>query len=265
MPSTIYAYVNGKFVPETEARVSIFDRGFLYGDGCFETMRVYHGRFFRALEHMDRLSEGLAALGIVPALSPEELRAVCRVLIQHNAVDDGLARVYVTRDSVSAICHPRQFLDREVKAMVSTVRVDRQLSRYKTANRLPYLLAQREAEQAGATEAILLNSDGHVVEGNTSNIFVVKDGRVVTPPLSDGPLPGIVRHAVVVLARELGIPVEERSFGPEFFATADEVFATNSLIEVAPVVPWGQQRVVTTRLQQAYRELVGSELNTPGP
>jgi branched-chain amino acid aminotransferase len=260
MPSTIYAYVNGKFVPETEARVSIFDRGFLYGDGCFETMRVYNGRVFRAWEHMERLLAGLKALGIVPALSAEELRAVCRVLIHRNAVDDGIARVYVTRDSVSAVCHPRQFVAREVKAMVSTVRVDRQLSCYKTANRLPYLLAQLEAEQVGATEAILLNGDGHVVEGNTSNIFVVKDGWLVTPPLTDGPLPGIARHAVIVLAHELKVPVEERSFGLEFLECADEVFATNSLIEIAPVVTWGHAQTVTKRLQQAYRQLVAREL-----
>jgi branched-chain amino acid aminotransferase len=247
-------------VPEAEARVSIFDRGFLYGDGCFETMRVYNGRIFRALEHMERLSDGLAALGIVPALTGEELRAVCTVLVERNGVENGLARVYVTRDSVSAICHPRQFVAREIKAMVSSVRVDPQLSRYKTANRLPYLLAHREVEQAGATEAILLNHAGHVVEGNTSNIFAVKGGVIFTPPLADGPLPGIARNVVLSLAK-----VEERSFGPEFLERADEVFATNSLIEVAPVLPWSPQRTVTNRLQKAYRDLVASELNLPRP
>ena len=265
MPSTIYAYVSGKFVPETEARVSIFDRGFLYGDGCFETMRVYNGRIFRALEHMERLEQGLQALGIVPPFSPEEFRAVCRVLIQRNDVDDGVARLYVTPDSVVAIAHSRRFEPQEIRAAVVTTRVDPQLALHKTANRLLYVLAQRDAERAGATEAILLNRAGHVTEGNTTNVFVLKEGALHTPPVSDGLLPGITRRVVLTLAGELRLPVHERSFGPEFLTAADEVFVSNSLIEIAPVTPWGRSRTLTKRLQWAYRALVASELNKREP
>jgi branched-subunit amino acid aminotransferase/4-amino-4-deoxychorismate lyase len=264
MPSKAYAYVNGKFVLESEARVSIFDRGFLYGDGCFETMRVYGGRMFRAGEHLERLLAGLRVLGIEPLLSPEEFRAACRALIRYNAVEEGVARIYQTRDSFVVTVQPRRFVaPRGLQAILSSVRVGGRLSAYKTANRLPYILAQREAAAQEADEAVLLNTAGRVVEFTASNLFAVKDGVLWTPPLGDGALPGITRRAVLSLAREAGISTREESFGPEFLEAADEVFATNSLMEIAPVVSWGDQRKVTGQLQRAYRALVRAELNMP--
>lgn len=265
MPSKHYAYVNGRFVDESEAVVSIFDRGFLYGDGVFETMRIYGGRVFRALPHFHRLFDGLRALDIESPFSPEELWAVCRALVRYNSVADGVARVYLTRDSVTATVQARSFARREMRAIVSSVQVDPRLSRFKTANRLPYVLAQREAERAGVEEALLLNAAGHVVEFTTGNLFVVKDGVLFTPPLEDGALPGVTRHAVLGLAAEKGIRAREQSFGPEFLDTAYEVFATNSLIEIAPVTTWSRRYAVTTRLQAAYRDLVAREISTHGP
>jgi branched-chain amino acid aminotransferase len=260
MPSSSYAYVNGRFLPEAQASVSIFDRGFLYGDGVFETMRVYGGRMFRAHEHMERLFAGLRALGIESVLSPEELRAVCRGLAETNDVLDGMARVYRTRDSTVATVRPHALRPPNLTAIVSTMCVDSCFSRHKTANRLPYILAQQQAADEGADEAVLLSPAGRVVEFSASNLFVVKDGSIYTPPLEDGPLPGITRHAVLTLAAELGIPARETGFGPEFLETADEVFATNSLIELAPVTNWGQSHDMTCQLQEAYRALVRGEL-----
>jgi len=260
MQSTSYAFVNGRFVPEAQASVSIFDRGFLYGEGVFETMRVYGGRMFRAAEHMERLFAGLQTLGIESVFSPEELRAVCRSLAEMNGVPDGAARVYRTRDSTVATVRSHPLAPRNLTAIVSTVRLDSHLSRHKTANRLPYILAQQEAATEGADEAVLVNSAGRVVEFTTSNLFVVKDGCLFTPSLEDGPLPGITRRAVLTLAADLQIPVSETGFGPEFLETADEVFATNSLIEIAPVTNWGPSQDVTLQLQKAYRDLVREEL-----
>ncbi|HUJ09614.1 MAG TPA: aminotransferase class IV [Verrucomicrobiae bacterium] len=260
MASSCYAYVNGRFRPEAQASVSIFDRGFLYGDGVFETMRTYGGRLFRAVEHMDRLFEGLQALGIESVLSPEELRAVCRSLTEMNDIADGVARVYRTRDSIVVTVRPHELATRNLTALVSTVRIDSHLSQHKTANRLPYVLAQQQAAMEGADEAVLLNAAGRVVEFTTSNLFVVKDGQLYTPPLSEGPLPGITRHVVLMLAKEMGIPVNETGFGPEFLDSADEVFATNSLIEIAPVTNWGQPQEVTRQLQEGYQQLVAEEL-----
>ncbi|MCG3149354.1 MAG: D-alanine aminotransferase [Verrucomicrobiae bacterium] len=260
MPSINYAYVNGKFLPEAEACVSIFDRGFLYGDGCFETLRLYGGRLFRPLDHFARLFAGLRLLEIESPFSPEELRAVCRALSRWNNVTDGVARIYRTRDSIVVTVQARQFAPRELRVIISNVTLPPFLSRHKTANRLAYLLAQREAESEGADDAILLNSHGSVVELTTSNLFVVKKGQLYTPPLADGPLPGITRAVVLGLARQAGLRVYELSFRPEFLTNAAEIFATNSLLEIAPVLSWGRPGSVTRRLQTAYRQLVREEL-----
>ena len=260
MPSTNYAYVNGKFVPDHKAVVSIGDRGFLYGDGCFETMRVYDGRTFRWTEHLARLFDGLNALGIEAALSPAELRAACQALLRFNEVRTGVARIYQSRDSIVITAQTREFPARELHAIVSTVRLDGRLSRFKTANRLPYILAQREAERAEVNDAVLLNAAGNVVEFTASNLFMVKNGTLLTPPLADGPLPGITREVVLVLAAAAKLPVRELSFGPELLPTATEVFATNSLIEIAPVLTWGRPGKFTRRLQILYRQFVLDEL-----
>jgi branched-chain amino acid aminotransferase len=260
MQSTNYAYVNGRFVPETEATVSIFDRGFLYGDGCFETMRIYGGKLFRVVEHLDRLFDGLGALRIEPAVARDRIRGICEELIERNGTSEGVARIYVTRDSTVVTARPARFEPGALTAIVSAVQVDGRLSRFKTANRLPYILAQQQATREGAHDAVLLNAAGHVVEFTASNLFVVKGEELFTPPLSDGPLPGITRRAVLALAGEQKIPVHEQSFGPEFLVAAEEVFATNSLMEIAPVTSWGRSHQLTARLQTAYRALVRDEL-----
>ena len=265
MQSTNYAYVNGRFVPEEKASISIFDPGFLYGEGVFETMRVYNGRCFRAGEHMERLFAGMKALGIEGFLSPEETRAAVRSLIQSNNVSGGVARVYQTRQSIVVTAHARHCEWEKLRAIVSRVYLNPQFSCLKTANRLPYLMAQWEAQCAKVGEAVMLNTAGKVVEFTKSNLFVVHRGELWTPPLSDGPLPGITRRAVIALARESDIPVREEGFSAKFLDEADEVFATNSLIEVSPVVTWGHERKITTRLQNAYQEVVARELSKPGP
>ncbi|MEI8062813.1 MAG: aminotransferase class IV [Verrucomicrobiota bacterium] len=260
MPSTNYTYVNGKFVPNHKAVVSIADRGFLYGDGCFETLRVYDGRIFRWNEHLARLFDGLNAFGIEASLSPAELRAACQALLRFNEVCTGVTRIYQSRDSIVITAQTRDFPARELYAIVSTVRLDGRLSRFKTANRLPYILAQREAERAEVNDAVLLNAAGKIVEFTASNLFIIKNGTLLTPPLTDGPLPGITRELVLVLAATAKLPARELSFGPELLATADEVFATNSLMEIAPVLTWSRPGKFTRRLQTLYRQAVCDEL-----
>ena len=250
---------------ENEARVPISDRGFLYGDGIFETMRVYQGRIFRALEHFERMLAGLAMLEIEALLSPAELHAACKALIQWNNIRDGVVRVYRTRDSIVITAHERKFAPRELRAIISTAPIHAVLSRHKTANRLLYLIAQRAAQREGADEAVLLDANGSLVEFTTGNLFVVKRGELFTPPLSDGPLPGVTRAAVLSLARAAGLRTHEQSLTPSFLDQADEVFATNSLYEIAPVSTWSKHRSCTQKLQEAYRELVQFELNTPAP
>src|SRR5437867_4536100 len=206
MQSTNYAYVNGRFVPENEATVSIFNRGFLYGDGVFETMRIYDGRIFRVREHLQRLMNGLLVLRL--EMDQEtNLDAIFTELLDRNKLRNGIARVYVTsgqsdlerrtdedgRLSVVVTAQPPQPAITELRAMTSTIRIDEKsiFARLKTANRLPYVLARAQAMQAGFEEALLLNEHSHVAELSVSNIFLVKNGSLWTPSLVDGILPCI--------------------------------------------------------------------------
>jgi branched-chain amino acid aminotransferase len=282
MQSTNYAYVNGRFVPENEATVSIFDRGFLYGDGVFETMRVYGGKAFRARAHIDRLIRGLKELEINFRTPAEELKVIGEELTERNGVTNGIARVYVTsgesvfgcpsrtQDAPTTVVVVKSFAFETNPAafhvIVSSVRLDvnSQLPRLKTANRLPYILARHEAKRANADEALLRNTNDHVIELTISNLFVVKNGELFTPPLDDGPLPGITRHVVLVLAGAICLPTHEISFGVDFLNDADEMFATNSLIEIVSIVGFNgraiPQGTITARLQQVYQKLVREEL-----
>ncbi len=279
MQSNNYAYVNGRFVPEAEATVSIFDRGFLYGDGVFETMRVYDGQVFRLHEHLVRLFDALAHFKIESPLPAEELRTVCNVLVERNQVRNGFARVYATSGrnqlgattvsqhgaSLVATAGPIEFESPQLRLIISSVRLDPALSRFKTANRLPYITARREAERAGASEAVLLNAAGRVAELSTSNLFVVKAGELFTPSATEGPLPGITRDVVLTLAGEMLLPTHEAMLGLQSLENADELFATNSLMEIVPVIQFKDRVLakgsVTERLENAYREFVRQELD----
>ncbi|MEI8314526.1 MAG: aminotransferase class IV [Verrucomicrobiota bacterium] len=193
------------------------------------------------------------------------MRSLFRELVSRNEVRSGVVRLAVSRgqDRPTTVltAQPRKFSDRPValKAIVSSVCVHTQLAQLKTANRLPYILAKQQAEAAGADEALLLNEAGRVAEFSASNIFVVGEGKLFTPAVKDGVLPGVTRAMVIELAKHLKIPVKEKSLLPEILDTAEEVFATNSLIEIAPVATWSRKTDITTRLQAAYRTLVASE------
>lgn len=268
MPSTHYAYVNGRFVPEDQAVVSIADRGFLHGYGVFETMRVYGGKIFRAQDHLSRLASGMHHVGIITFLTAGEMRAVCDVLIHRNNVTSGVARVYVTRDSLVATVQPREFVSKPRTAIVSSIMLDPSLSRFKTANRLPYILAQREADQAMADDAVMFNAAGNAVEFTTSNLFMARDGRIITPPLTDGPLPGITRSVVIDLVRSMNIELRVESIRKDRLLEADELFATNSLMEIVPVTRLARHEMGTgtaNRLLEAYRRVVREELSLQSP
>lgn len=278
MRSNNYAYVSGRFVPEAEATVSIFDRGFLFGHGVFETMRVYEGKIFRVYEHLDRFSGSSEHLEIESPLAREELRTVLSVLLERNQVRNGFARLYLTSGvsnvdpmarsefgvSLVAVCRSLQFEPPKFQVHMASNRLEPLLSAHKTGNRLPYLIARREAEQAGANEALLLNVSGRAVEFSTSNVFVVKAGELFTPALSEGPLPGITREVVLLLASEMMLPAHEVRMGLTMLETADEIFATNSLIEIVPVTRFKDRDladgILTSRLKIAYSEFVRQEL-----
>lgn len=281
MPSTNYAYVNGRFVPEADATVSIFDRGFLYGDGVFETMRVLKGKIFRLSQHLRRMDEGLKHLHFDSPLDNEEIRAVLLELVGRNRVEEGFARIYLTRGwgniglgaegiqnrSVVALAQSRIVkYPHQMLTIISSSKIDEEspMCLVKSANRLPYVLAKLEASRGGVHDAVLLNRQNKVVEFTTSNLFVARNGELFTPPLTDGALPGITRDVVLVLAAKLAIPFYEMSFGTEIFTETDEVFATNSIVGIEPVDEVDGAKFpnhhLAMRLRDAYRELVQEEL-----
>lgn len=284
MDSQKLIYINGDFVPESEACVSVFDRGFLYGDGVFETMRSYGGRIFRLGDHVRRLKQSADIIGLRLMQTHERLSDICCQSLERNGLADAILRISVTRGvsaggigisraaepTIVAFARPPTPLPADAYTggvsakIVSTVRntaaaID---SRIKSMNFLNHILARAEAESVGAYEAIMLNSSGHVAEASTANIFFAKGEGLITPRLDCDILPGITRATVLELAGELGIIREERRIEPSELAAFSECFLTNSGIELVPVtriddnpVGDGAPGPIYARLHKAYREL----------
>jgi branched-chain amino acid aminotransferase len=236
--------MNGRITPPAEARVSIFDHGLLYGDGVFEGIRFYDGRSFRLEAHLARLERSAAAIQLDLPYSRASLRAAIDDVVVAAGVPDGYLRVLVTRGEGDLGLDPRscarpttvvaaaplrvfERADAGVSVVVASVRqapADVVDARIKSLNYLNRLLARLEAIRAGADEALMLNARGHLAEGTTDNLFLVREGVLSTPPASDGALEGITREAVLALARELGIPALEASLGTYDLRAAEEAF-----------------------------------------
>ncbi|KUK40876.1 MAG: Branched-chain amino acid aminotransferase/4-amino-4-deoxychorismate lyase [Clostridia bacterium 62_21] len=280
----LIVYVNGEFVPEERAVVSVFDHGFLYGDGVFEGIRAYHGRVFRLKQHLDRLYDGARAIALNIPLSKDEMKEVVLETLRRNNLRDAYIRLVVARGKGDLGLDPRKCPRPTVVCIASSIQLyppalyetglevvsvatRRNLQeavnpRIKSLNYLNNILAKIEAGLAGMEEAIMLNADGYVCEATGDNIFIVKNGCISTPPSSAGILEGITRNAVIELAREAGIRVEEKLFGRYDVYTADECFLTGTAAEIIPVVkvdgrPIGDGKPgrVTWQLIDAFRAL----------
>ena len=278
-------YINGALVPRSQAGISPFDLGFLYGYGLFETMRAYSGHIFRLDKHLERLRQSAALIGLPP--DAFDLEKACYDTLKANQLNNARIRLTVSMGEGVAIPDPPKHpkpttlvtatrytpLPAEVyrkgfKAIVSSIRQNSQspLSRLKTANYLNNILARREAKAAGADEALLLNEHGSLCEGSTGNVFLVSRGTLITPGVESGCLPGITRQAVVELAQGLGIGVAQREIQLEELLRADEAFLTSSLIELMPLtevngkpIGEGKRGKLTQKLKVAYREAVRKE------
>lgn len=278
---------NGRIVAVAEAALSPFDHGVLYGDGLFETMRAYGGRVFRLEAHLERLATAAPVVRLSLPWSPTELGAAVNRLLEASRLEDAYLRLTVLRGvgppgpdprecrepNYFIVAHPlhpypeRCYAD-GAAAIVATTRQNEgsPLSRVKSTSFLNHVLAVLEAKEAGADEALLLNNAGHVAEGATSNLWLVRGGTLVTPPLACGCLPGITRAIVLERAPTLGLAVEERPFFlPELLA-ADEAFLTNSLMELMPLVRVGNRPIgsgrpgpVTACLAADYRALTAGD------
>lgn len=255
----ILIYINGKFYPESEAKISVFDHGLLYGDGIFEGIRAYNGRIFKLEEHIDRLYESAKTLDIKIPLSKEEFKEIIIETLRKNKLTNAYIRPIVTRGVGKLGLDPRncekptiivipQRLEqypltatyrRVFKAIVSSIRRTPPFCLPASAKVLNYqnnILAKIEAIHYGADEAIMLDWRGYVCEGTGSNIFIVKKGVLITPPLHASILPGITRQTVIEIAKRIGVEVLERDLTIHDLYNADEVFLTGTSIEIQPVV-----------------------------
>jgi len=281
-------YVNGHFVPEDEARISVFDRGFLYGDGVFETMRSYEGRMFRLTEHLKRLRQSADIIELRLPHEPEQFADICKQLLVRNGLADAILRLSVTRGRsaggigtsqagepsvVAFIRPPRPLPDSAysegVSARVVSVRRNPSSAldaRMKSMNFLNNILAKAEADRYGAYQAIMLDHAGRIAEASTANVFFARDGELLTPGLDCDILPGITRAAVLEVASDMGIPYEERKINPAEISGFSECFLSSSGVELVPVTQIDDQTVgagtpgpLYARLHAAYRELVRKE------
>jgi branched-chain amino acid aminotransferase len=287
MTSTDRMYVAGEVVPMAEARVAATDAGLLLGAGLFETLRTYGGRPFRLGAHLARLRASGEALRILVGETDDEIAAVIDRLVAGNGVPDARIRLTATRGPVSEdgdeaagppatllatagpmTPYPAALYEQGATVVVSDIHINETDPRtyHKTTNYLANLLALQDARRGRAAEALRFNTKNRLAEGAVSNVFVVTGGRLRTPPVEDGLLPGITRAAVLEVAEDLGLPAAQESLTVHDLLDADEVFLTNSIMEVMPVahvearpIGTGKPGPVTQRLAEGYRALVARE------
>ncbi|MDH5806190.1 MAG: branched-chain-amino-acid transaminase [Candidatus Methanomethylicaceae archaeon] len=251
-------YINGELVPKSEAKISVFDHGFLYGDGVFEGIRAYNGYVFKLYEHLDRLYASAHTIMLPIPLTKKEMAEAVINTLRVNSLRDAYVRLVVTRGEGDLGLDPRkckkpniiiiageltvlpkEVYERGVRAMICWVRRDRidaTSHEVKSLNYLNSILAKIEANIANFDEAIMLSSDGYVCEGTAENIFLVKNNELYTPPTYTGALPGITRQVVIEIAKNNNINVKEKLLTVHELFNADELFFTGTGVEIIPVV-----------------------------
>lgn len=253
-----WIFLNGQYVTKEDAKISVYDHGFLYGDGVFEGIRVYSGNIFRMKEHMDRLYNSAKSILLEIPYSQDELTKIVAKTIEKNQVEDAYIRLVVSRGvgdlgldpyncanaSVVVIVEPLAIYPKElyesgleiVTVATRRNRPDVLSPKVKSLNYLNNVLVKIEAHLANVSEALMLNDQGYVAEGSADNIFILKNNCFYTPPGYVGALEGITRNAVIDIAKELGYEVKEEPFTRHDVYTAEEVFLTGTAAEVIAVV-----------------------------
>lgn len=285
---SIQVYINGQFYPKEEAKISVFDHGYLYGDGVFEGIRAYNGMVFRLAEHIERLYDSAKTLWLDVPISQEEMGQVVVETCRRNNLRDAYIRLVVSRGpgdlgldprkctKPTIVCiadgitlYPAEVFEKGMKvSSVATRRttVDSVSAQVKSLNYLNSIMAKIAGATTGYPEVILLNKEGYVCEGSGDNIFIVKKGRLITPPTYLGILSGITRQTVMGLAEENGYKVEEGVFTLHDLYNADECFLTGTAAEIVPVtevdgrsIGTGKPGPVTKDLIDRYKELTQKE------
>ncbi len=283
-------YLDGEYVPEEKAVVSVFDHGYLYGDGVFEGIRAYHGRVFKLREHLVRLYESARAIMLTIPISIDEMQEVVLETLRRNNLRDAYIRLVVSRGkgdlgldpkkcprptivciAASIQLYPEEFYRKGLEVITAATRrnlVDAVNPRVKSLNYLNNIMAKIEGSLAGTLEAIMLNAEGYVCEATGDNIFVVKNNVLITPPAFLGILEGITRNTVMELAATKGIKVVEQVFTRHDLYVADECFLTGTAAELIPVVKIdgrvvgdGKPGPITLELLEDFRAL--TKINGP--
>ncbi len=284
MPS-VEIYINGTYYPKADAKISVYDHGLLYGDGVFEGMRAYSGRVFRLTEHLERIFESAKAIMLTIPMHIDALATAVNETLAHNNLTDAYIRLVVTRGAGSLGLDPAKTSDPQVIIIADHIELypkhlyetgleiitaatmrnhpAAMSSRVKSLNYLNNIMAKIEGKLAGCSEALMLNHRGEVAECTGDNIFIVRRGELLTPPIDAGILEGITRNAIIELASTLGIVCHQIPFTRHDIYVAEECFLTGSAAEVIPVIkldsrPIGTGTVgdVTRRLSQAFHQLV---------
>lgn len=281
-------YINGELISKEEAKISVFDHGFLYGDGLFETMRAYRKKIFRLEQHLQRLFLSLNYLKFPIPFSFASLKEAIYKTIEANRLEDAYIRLNITRGEGATVPDPttcktpniiiitREYLpyapslyQKGYKGKVVRVRLSPHMPTVamKTLNFLNHIIAKMEAKESGFNEGIMINTEGFLMEGTVSNVFMLREGLLFTPVKEVGLLPGITRQAVLEIAEAKGLKVKEAKITIKEFLEAEEAFLTNSLIEIMPLVeidghPMGKgiPGPLTQELIKSYKELVKGEL-----
>ncbi len=283
-----WIFIGGEFVKKEEAVISVFDHGFLYGDGVFEGIRVYSGNIFRLDAHLKRLFESAQSIMLRIPYTKEEMTQLIIDTVRKNDLQSAYIRVVVSRGKgnlgldPSSCSHPnviiiaeeltmfpKEYYENGIKiASVATRRnrPDVLSPQIKSLNYLNNILVKLEANQAGVQEALMMNDEGYVTEGSADNIFIVKNNVIYTPPVYLGALEGITRNAILDVAKASGYEVKETPFGRHDVYVADEVFLTGTAVEVIAVITVdgrtindGKPGKVTNALLEEFRKLVTTD------
>jgi len=279
-------YIDGKFFPQSKASVSVYDHGFLYGDGVFEGIRIYNNNIFMLNEHIKRLYDSAKAIRLKIPLSKTELRKAVEQAHKVNGLKNGYIRLIITRGigdlgidtrtcpkpSVVIIVdkitlYPEKFYKNGMEIITASTQrtsVSALNPQIKSMNYLNNILAKIEAENAGVNEALMLNTSGNVVECSGDNIFIYRNDTLITPPTFIGALNGVTRGIVMKLAEQEGLKVEELIFSRHEVYTSDECFLTGTAAEIIPVIKLdgreignGKPGKITTRLINKFKKFTG--------
>jgi aminodeoxychorismate lyase len=273
-------FLNGRFLPEAEAVVRVNDRGFMYGDGLFETLRVVNGKPFRFAQHLERMTRGADFLKIKPPFTPRQLEKFAAQLVEQNQMPDAILRVTLTRGpgargytpapvaetqpTVVMTLHAAPSLENLVEwnLVTSPYRIPASdaLSSFKTTSKLLYVMARADAAERGADEALLINTNGEVAETASGNLFWVYDDKICTVPTGRGVLPGITRAIVLEICQTLGLQTNKRVIKPEALRNSTGIFVTQSALGIVPVISFDGEPVAPSPLVDqiagAYNEML---------